>query len=104
LLVRLPSPFLWGTEEGLGQLLGQHISLLQVRQRSLLLGARSEQDNLKALRTHFGPLIKAYEVLDGQGQQRLTDDLLDLFHRFNCSGDETMIVSSDYLEVLALKR
>lgn len=103
-LAGLKPPFLWGMEERLRELFGEDITSLQVRQRSLVLCARSEQDNLKALRTYFGPVIKAYEALDAQRQKRLTHDLLNLFHRFNRSGDEMMAVSSDYLEVVATRR
>lgn len=103
-LAGLKSASLWETEQGLRELFGEDITSLQVRQRNLVLCAPSEQDNLKALRTYFGPVIKAYETLDARRQERLTQDLLDLFHRFNRSRDKMMVVSSDYLEVVAIRR
>jgi hypothetical protein len=34
----------------------------------------------------------------------LLSELVNLVNRFNRSGDETMVVPSDYLEVVALRR
>ena len=37
------------------------------------------------------------------GQQVLDRDLIELIGRFNSSGDETAVVPSDYLEVVAIR-
>lgn len=44
------------------------------------------------------------EALDASKQEALLGEWEDLVHRFNRSGDETMVVPSDYLEVVAIKR
>jgi hypothetical protein len=49
-------------------------------------------------------LRKALEALDASKQGALLVDLEDLVDRFNRSGDETMVVPSDYLEVVAIRR
>jgi hypothetical protein len=46
----------------------------------------------------------ALEGLDASKQEALLSDLEDIVHRFNRSGDETMVVPSDYLEVVAVRR
>ena len=38
------------------------------------------------------------------GQDALAMDLEDLLHNWNASGDETVVVPSDYLEVVAVRR
>jgi hypothetical protein len=53
---------------------------------------------------HVGPIIEALEVLDASKQEALLGELEDLVHRFNRSGEETMVASSDYLEVVAIRR
>ncbi len=55
------------------------------------------------IRTHYGPLMKALETLDAVGRETLLRDVEDLAHRSNRSGDETMVVPVDYLEVVATK-
>ena len=42
-------------------------------------------------------------MLDAERKESLTDDLAALVNRFNRSGDGTMVVPSDYLEVVAIK-
>jgi hypothetical protein len=49
-------------------------------------------------------LRTALEALDASKQDALLVDLEDLIDRFNRSGDETMVVPSDYLEVVAIRR
>ena len=44
------------------------------------------------------------ERLDASKQDALLVDLEDLVDRFNRSGDETMVVPSDYLEVVSTRR
>lgn len=44
------------------------------------------------------------EALDETGQEALVRDIEETGHGFNRSGDETMAVPSDYLEVVATKQ
>jgi hypothetical protein len=44
------------------------------------------------------------EALDVRKQDALLGEREDLVHRFNGSDDETMVVPSDYLEVITIKR
>ncbi|MDP8926781.1 MAG: NYN domain-containing protein [Actinomycetota bacterium] len=53
---------------------------------------------------HVGVNREALEAFDASKQDALLGDLEDLVHRLNRSGDETMVVSSDYLEVVAVRR
>lgn len=100
----LKPPVLWGTEARLRELFGDGITSLQINRRSLVFRYRSVQHWLEFFRTYFGPTLKAFEALDAAGQGSLARDLTDLMHQFNRSGDATMVVSGDYLEVVASKR
>jgi SAM-dependent methyltransferase len=100
----LKPPVLWGTEERLRELFGDGITSLQITPRSFLFRYRSAQHWLDFFRAYLGPIRTAFEVLDAARQEQLARDLIDLMHRFNRSGDETLVVPNDYLEVVAIRR
>ena len=100
----LKSPLLWGTEERIRELFGKQIVALQTTRRNFAFRFRSAEEWLDFHRNYFGPLMKVYEMLNDQKRQSLTRDLLDLVHRYNRSGDDTVIAPSDYLEIVATKR
>jgi hypothetical protein len=45
-------------------------------------------------------VLKAFGALDAQGQAALQADILALIGRFNRSGDDTMVVPGEYLEIV----
>ena len=53
---------------------------------------------------YYGPLLKTFGALDAAAQAALTEDLCALIKRFNRSGDNTMVVPSQYLEVVVTRR
>lgn len=97
-------PPLWGTEDRLRELFGEKISSLEITRRSYVFRSLSAGHNVEYARTYFGPMIKAFESLDADGQDALERDLKELLDRWNTSGDETIVVPGDYLEVVAVKR
>lgn len=100
----LMPPFLWGSEERLRELLGDGVTSLQTRRRSFVFRYPSAQFYVDFMRTYYGPTVKVFEALDEESRKALEGDIIDLVHRFNRSGDETMVAPSDYLEVVAIKR
>ena len=48
--------------------------------------------------------LKAFAALDEAGQAALNADLTELIERFNRGGAETLLVPSEYLEVVATRR
>jgi hypothetical protein len=48
-------------------------------------------------------MLKAFEALDPVGRKALARDIIDLVGCFNTSGDETMVVPSEYLEVVVTR-
>jgi ubiquinone/menaquinone biosynthesis C-methylase UbiE len=96
-------PPLWGTEPRLRELFGDGVASLRVVRRYHTFRYRSVQHWLETFRTFYGPMLKAFESLDAAGQDRLAGDLLELAHRFNQSGDETLAAPAEYLDVVAIK-
>jgi SAM-dependent methyltransferase len=100
----LKPPFLWGTEGRLRELLGDGVSSLEVQRRTFVFRYPSPRFYVELSRVHVGFMREALEALDASKQDALLSDWEDLVHRFNRSGDETMVVPSDHLEVVAIRR
>ena len=47
--------------------------------------------------------MKTFEALDDAGREAYARDILSLIERFNRSDDETMVVPSEYLEVVVTR-
>ncbi len=97
-------PTLWGSEERLQELLGDATESIQTVPRSFTFRYPSVEHYLDILREYLGPTRETFRALGPEDQENLTRDVEDLVGRFNRSGDGTMIVPSDYLEVVAIRR
>jgi ubiquinone/menaquinone biosynthesis C-methylase UbiE len=97
-------PPLWGTEERLRELLGEDITSLEVTRRSYMFRYPSAGHFVEYFRSYYGPTLKAFESLEPEGQRSLAEDLEELLAQWNTSGDATVVVPSDYLEVVAVRR
>ncbi len=100
----LKPPPLWGTEMRLQELLGDGVSSLQTTRRVYNFRYPSVEHFVAWFREYYGPTVRAFAALDPDGQDALKRDLEELLHDRNTSGDETVVVPSDYLEVVAVKR
>lgn len=99
----LDPPVLWGTERRLHELLGEGVARMEISPRSFHFRYRSTPHYLHVLKNHLGPTRRAFESLDPARRENLEADVARLVGRFNRSGDETMVVPSDYLEVVAVR-
>jgi hypothetical protein len=95
---------LWGTEERLRELLGEDVSSLEATHRSYAFRYPSAEYFVGYFRDYYGPTLKAFESLDSTGREALARDLQELLEEWNMSGDETLVVPSEYLEVVAVRR
>jgi ubiquinone/menaquinone biosynthesis C-methylase UbiE len=98
------SPALWGTEERLEELFGGQVARIDTTRHWFNFRYRSPQDWLETFRIYYGPLQKAFEALDAAGQEGLEGDLIALLERFNEGGDQTLLVPSEYLEVVITRQ
>jgi len=99
-----PSPAAWGTRERLEQLFAHGASAIDTTPRHFAFRYRSAEHFLDVFRTFYGPLLKAFAALDAEGRERLHADLLALIARHNRATDGTMVVASEYLEVVVTRR
>jgi ubiquinone/menaquinone biosynthesis C-methylase UbiE len=100
----LRSPIEWGTETRLRELFGDASAELTVEKRQLVFRYRSPAAYVEYWRRFYGPTLKAFETVGEDGRAALESDLLDLIARFNRADDGTMVVPSEYLEAVIVRR
>ena len=98
------SPAVWGTREWLQTTFGAAASALRAEPRHFTFRYRSAQHFLDIFRAYYGPMLKAFEMLEEAGGKALARDIIDLVGCVDTSNDETMVVPSEYLEVVITKR
>jgi ubiquinone/menaquinone biosynthesis C-methylase UbiE len=98
------SPLLWGTRARLTEMFGPASSWIKTEPRHFNFRYRSAEHFVEVFRTYYGPMLKAFSALEVPQQTRLEKDLYDLIARMNKAGDGTMVVPSEYLEVVIMKR
>ena len=103
LSIGLKQPVLWGTEERLRELLGGGVRDLRIARRSFVFRYRSVPHYLEVLQSQLGSTRETFRALDPARRENLVGELVDLIGRYNRSGDETMVVPSDYLEVVVTR-
>lgn len=94
------SPAVWGTRQWLETTFGTAASAITAEPRDFVFRYRSAQHFLDVFRAYYGPMLKAFETLEEAGGKALARDIIDLIGRFNTSGDLTMVVPGEYLEVV----
>jgi len=97
------SPALWGTRSRLTEMFGSATSF-NAEIRHFNFRYRSAEHFLNVFETYYGPIHKAFAALDQQRQIDLRNDLYALIVRMNRATDGTMVVPSEYLEVVITKR
>ena len=100
----LTPPSRWGTEDHLSDLFGASASDIHTTYRDFVFRYRSPEHWVDLFRTWYGPVHKAFAGLSPDGQKRLEQDLISLVNDFNSSGDSTMVVPSEYIEVVIVKK
>jgi ubiquinone/menaquinone biosynthesis C-methylase UbiE len=97
----IKSPSAWGSETRLQELFGNSVSLFTKR-RYFVFRYLSAQHWIDVFRSYYGPLLKAFSALDAEQQTNLSKDLHVLLESFNRSDDDTLVIPSEYLEVVGL--
>lgn len=98
------SPALWGTRARIAELFGRHASAIEATEQDFVFRYRSPAHWLEVFKTCYGPMLKAFASLDAAAQERLQRDLLALVDQFNRSGDHSMVVPAEYLEIVVTRR
>ncbi len=97
-------PAEWGTQIRLGELFGHAVASTRIARRSALFRFRSSAHWIEVFSRYFGPIIRVRETLDEVRRQDFLAELDATLNRFNKSGDATLVVSADYLEVVMARK
>ena len=102
--VGLKSPALWGTRARLSELFGSAALSIKTQPRYFNFRYRSPEHFLEVFTRYYGPMLKAFAALEQSKRAGLKADLLALVGQLNSSADATMVVPSEYLQVVITKR
>jgi SAM-dependent methyltransferase len=97
------SPALWGSEPYLAELFPASVARLRCERRIFNFRYRSAAHWVQIFRDYYGPVLKAFAALDQDGQQALDGDITALLGEFNTAGNASLVVPSEYLEVIVTK-
>jgi ubiquinone/menaquinone biosynthesis C-methylase UbiE len=99
----MPPP-LWGTRPRIAEMFASGAAAIEAESRDFVFRYRSPEHWLEVFKTYYGPTLKAFAALEPPARAALANDLVALVKRFNRSGDGTMVVPSEYLQVVVTRK
>jgi hypothetical protein len=100
----LQSPMLWGTEPRIVELFGPASTDIRCERRRFNFRYQSAAHWIEVFRNYYGPTYKVYAALDPDRQASLTRDIGALLERRNVGGAHSLVVPSEYLEVVITRK
>jgi ubiquinone/menaquinone biosynthesis C-methylase UbiE len=97
-------PSLWGMQAHLYSLFGDDAAAILVTPRMFNFRYRSAEHFVDVFRTWYGPVHKAFAALPNDKALALERDLIDLLNRMNRAGAASLVVPSEYLEIVVTRR
>ncbi|SCK59970.1 Methylase involved in ubiquinone/menaquinone biosynthesis [Variovorax sp. HW608] len=97
-------PSKWGMESHLQSLFGDQAESISVTRRIFNFRYRSAAHFIEVFRTWYGPVHKAFAALPADGAQALESDLMTLLEDMNRARPGSLLVPSEYLEIVVTKR
>jgi SAM-dependent methyltransferase len=97
-------PSLWGVEKHLQALFGDSAADIRATRRLFNFRYESAAHFIEVFRTWYGPVHKAFAALPADTAALLEDDLTNLLNKLNRAGSRSLVVPSEYLEVVITRR
>jgi SAM-dependent methyltransferase len=97
------SPALWGTKARLDALFDGSAQEIVATSRDFTFRYRSAAHFMDVFRTYYGPMNKAIGALEGERQAAFLGEMMALIESRNRSGDATLVLPSEYLEVVVTR-
>jgi len=97
------SPALWGSEEHLRKLFGD-AAQIRATPRLFNFRYRSASHFIEVFRDYYGPTHKAFAALPDSGRSALERDIRALLEELNTAGPSSLVVPSEYLEIVVTRR
>ena len=98
------SPALWGTESHVKALFGERAADFAIHPRVFKFRYRSAEHFIEVFRTWYGPVHKAFASLSDEKAAALDGDLATLMNTLNTAGPGSLVVPSEYLEIVVTRR
>lgn len=98
------SPANWGNEAWIAEHFSAEATAISTVMRNFNFRYPSPQHFVDFFRTFYGPVHKAFLALDATAQAQLEADILATIDRFNVATDGTMIVPSEYAQIVVERR
>jgi ubiquinone/menaquinone biosynthesis C-methylase UbiE len=96
----LQSPALWGVETHVQALFVDRCSSVTCTRRYFNFRYRSAAHFIEVFRNWYGPLHQAFKVLSPADAAGFERDLTDLLNSLNRAGPDSLVVPSEYLQVI----
>jgi ubiquinone/menaquinone biosynthesis C-methylase UbiE len=97
-------PSLWGVETHVQALFGDQAAAITVTPRLFNFRYRSAAHFIEVFRSWYGPVHKAFASLPAEKAEALEHDLTDLLTSRNTAGAASLVVPSEYLEIVVARR
>ena len=97
-------PSLWGTDAHVRSLFGEWAATVATTKRIFNFRYRSAAHFVDVFRTWYGPVHKAFGALASDKAAALERDVIDLLERNNVAGPRSLVVPSEYLEIVVTRR
>jgi ubiquinone/menaquinone biosynthesis C-methylase UbiE len=97
------SPALWGSKAHLDALFGSNATVA-AQAKNFAFRFKPQKHWVEVFRNYYGPVVKAFAAIDPKAQEALDADLLALLDKFDVARDGTLVVPSEYLEVIVTTR
>lgn len=97
------SPALWGSEPHIVELFGGQAAQIDCTRRHFNFRYRSAAHFVAVFRELYGPTLKAFAALDSDGVVSLQRAITSLLNELNVAGPDSLVVPSEYLEIVITK-
>lgn len=97
------SPAAWGTETFIVEAFGPYAADIRIEHKQFNFRFHSARHWIEVFRNWYGPVLKAFAALDGEGRAALEADLQSLLARFNRDGERSLVVPGEYVEVVVTR-
>ena len=102
--VGVQPPALWGVESHVRELFGNDAATISATPRFFNFRYRSAAHFIDVFRTWYGPVHKAFAALPAEKGAALERDLTELMTSHNRAGSGSLVIPSEYLEIVVTRR
>jgi ubiquinone/menaquinone biosynthesis C-methylase UbiE len=97
-------PSLWGVEAHLHSLFDDKAAAIAATPKFFNFRYRSAAHFVEVFRTWYGPVHKAFAALPSDKAAALERDIIDLLNGLNRGGSDSLVVPSEYLEIVIARK